>query len=261
MRQWVRALGTACRLTLTGVGRDRLALCMVVLFIPAWIWAVRWVVREAEVRFRLYGLHGPADGVASGDFTANGNHIGQIVGALNAVTLITGFIMLMVTFATTELDRRLILCGFPRTALMLAKTTVLLLVAAVVAGYAAWLLCGSWAVRQEGLLTVAVFMAALVYGGAGIMLGSVLRRELEGVLVVIMMSLVDLGLQNPIMAREVDGIPLLPLFGPMQAAFAAAFTDEVPWRPVTHGILWLLATTSLGLGVVYARTRGYPRPT
>ncbi|MFI6689662.1 hypothetical protein [Streptomyces sp. NPDC050485] len=175
--------------------------------------------------------------------------------------MITGFMMFLATFKAGELDRRLVLAGYPRAQLLLAKIVALGLVAALLALYATVLLGLSWPVRQFWPLAASVYAAELVYGGIGIMLGALLRGELEGMFAVIMTSIVDLGLQSPALnpLANQPGLWALPMYGPMQVAIAAAFTGERPWGYLLFGLVWFAATSAVGLSVFCARTRTHGR--
>ncbi|MGW1871599.1 hypothetical protein ACWCPS_39585 [Streptomyces mauvecolor] len=222
-------------------------------FVPLWIWLVRSVAYAVPIRFRLNAV--------GHDVVVDANHLNQVSGALNAVTVITGFMMFFATFKAGELDRRLVLAGFPRAQLLLAKVAALVLVAAVLALYATVLLWLSWSVRQFWPLATSMYAANLVYGGIGIMLGALLRGELEGMFIVIMTSIVDLGLQSPALnpLANQPGLWILPMYGPMQVAIAAAFTDEWPLRHLMFGLAWCLATSAVGLSVFCSRTRTHGR--
>ncbi|WP_095851751.1 hypothetical protein [Streptomyces sp. Ag82_O1-15] len=92
----------------------------------------------------------------------------------------------------------------------------------------------------------------LAYGGIGLLLGSLVRGELEGFFLIIMLSLVDTGLQNPVFntLMDVAGVSALPLYGVHQLALSSALTPHIPW---SHGLLsltWSAATGALALLVL-----------
>ncbi|MFD3583628.1 ABC transporter permease [Streptomyces sp. NPDC058683] len=241
------------RFALVGHARNRLALFLAVAFIPLWICLMRFYTQVVDLHF-----HVPA---ADGDVVANSNHVSQLVGAMNAVTVLMGFTMFMSTFKSADIDRRLVLAGYPRTQLMLAKVVALLLIGALVAAYAVANLCWWWPVRHTWAMLPAIFTTALVYGGLGILLGALLHGELEGVFLVVMASIIDLGVQNPTMNPLSDQqlLACLPLYGPMQASLAAGFASSPAWTYLLPGMGWFAVTSAVGLTVFWFRTRGYPR--
>ncbi|MBY8853596.1 ABC transporter permease, partial [Saccharothrix sp. MB29] len=107
------------------------------------------------------------------------------------------------------------MAGYPRTHLVLAKVTALALVSAAVAAYATAVTCLAWTPRQPLLLAAALFCAGLTYGALGVGFGSVLRREVEGMFAIVMTSIIDLALQNPIVSSGADNpiVRFLPSYG------------------------------------------------
>src|SRR5690349_15265701 len=99
--------------------------------------------------------------------------------------------MFMETFKAGEADRRLVPAGYPKLRMLLAKVTAVALVTALIAVYTMAVLGSSLPVHQLGPPALAVFSAGLAYGGIGLLLGSLVRGELEGFFLVIMLSLVD----------------------------------------------------------------------
>jgi hypothetical protein len=213
----------ATRFTLLEHGRNRFAMILVILFVPVWTSLAYLAMPDAPARMRLR---------ATGEALApHGNELTAISGALNAVTLITGFMMFAATFSGSGFDRRLAMAGYPRAHLVLAKVTALALVSAAVAAYATAAICLAWPPRQPLLLAASLFCAGLTYGALGVGYGSLLRREVEGMFAIVMTSIIDLALQNPIMSSGADNpvIRYLPSYGAMQASTAAGFsTSPVP---------------------------------
>ncbi|MGQ4513065.1 ABC transporter permease [Streptomyces sp. DW26H14] len=249
MRRHWSLFATASRYALTGHARNRFAMLLVVVYIPTWI-ALAYVTipdRRAPFRLRATGqILSPA-----------GNHLTQITGALNAVTLIAGFMMFAATFTGGAFDRRLAMAGYPRVHLVLAKLSALTLVCAAVAAYATAVTAVAWPPRQPLMLTAALFCAAMTYGALGVVLGSVLRREVEGMFAILMISILDVALQNPLSSSGSDSavVRFLPSYGAVQAGMSAAFSTA----PATHGLaiqlLWLAASASAGFLVFRRRTR------
>ncbi|MEU9283623.1 ABC transporter permease [Streptomyces sp. NPDC048275] len=241
------------RFTLVGHARNRLAMVLAVGFMPMWIWLMHVYTQVADLHFQV-----PA---AGGDVVANSNHVSQLVGAMNGVTFLMGFMMFMSTFKSADIDRRLVLAGYPRIQLMLAKVVALLLIGALLAAYVVVNLYWWWPVRHVWAMVPAVFTTALVYGGLGILLGALLRGELEGMCIVVMTSIIDLGVQNPTMNPLSDQqlLAFLPLYGPMQASFAAGFASVPAWLYLLPGAGWFVVTSTVGLAVFWFRTRSYPR--
>ncbi|MGW0421897.1 hypothetical protein [Streptomyces sp. NPDC003015] len=91
------------------------------------------------------------------------------------------------------MDRRLLLDGYPRLPMLLAKLAAVALTAALLAFCTTILLWISLPVRHAGALGLVLAGAGLAYGGIGLLLGSLVRGELKGFFLIIMLSLVDTG--------------------------------------------------------------------
>jgi hypothetical protein len=249
VRRHLHLFVTAARFDLVEHARNRLAMVLVALFIPSWISLAYAVIPGGPVAFRLR---------ATGRLLAPaGNQITQITGAINAVTLITGFMMFAVTFNGGRFDRRLAMAGYPRIHLVLAKTTSLTLASGTIAAYATAVICTAWSPRQPLQLAVALFCGAMTYGALGVVFGSLLRREVEGMFALVMTSLVDVGLQSPLASggTQSAAVQFLPTYGTMQAATAAGFTHQPLPGDLAVQILWFAGAALLGLLAFHRRTK------
>ncbi|MET7736860.1 hypothetical protein ABZT02_36860 [Streptomyces sp. NPDC005402] len=241
------------RCTLLGHLRNRLALALAVAFIPVWIAVARMCTSDEVVRIWLDAISAPVSAPAS--------QVGQVASALGAITMVAGFITFTETFQSRQMDRRLLLAGYPRLPMLLAKLAAVTLTAALLAVYTSVLLWISLPVRHAGPLMLALAGAGLAYGGIGLLLGSLVHGELEGFFLIIMLSLVDTGLQNPVFntLMDVTGVSALPLYGVTQLALSSALTPRIPW---SHGLLsltWSAATGALALFVLHTQ-RPSPSP-
>ncbi|GAA2286929.1 hypothetical protein GCM10010415_67220 [Streptomyces atrovirens] len=249
MRRHLRLFVTAARFDLVEHARNRLAMVLVALFIPTWISLAHAVIPDRPVTFRLR---------ATGRLLAPaGNQITQITGAINAVTLITGFMMFAVTFNGGRFDRRLAMAGYPRIHLVLAKTTSLTLASVTIAAYATVVIRAAWSPHQPLQLAAGLFCGAMTYGALGVVFGSLLRREVEGMFALVMTSLVDVGLQSPLASggTESVAVQLLPTYGTMQAATAAGFTHRPLPGDLAVQVLWFTGAALLGLLAFHRRTK------
>ncbi|WP_370076689.1 ABC transporter permease [Streptacidiphilus sp. MAP12-16] len=241
--------GTALRFALLEQLRNRLALVLVVFFVPLWLSLAYNVTAQTPVRFFVRA--------ADRSMTLDGNVLTQLSGALHALALIVGFMMFLATSQSADFDHRLVMAGYPRLCLVLAKYTALLATAAAVAAYATAWVRAFWQPEETGLLAAALFVGALIYGGVGIMLAAVLRSELAGMFLVIMVSFIDVGVQNPIANPVADSPALryLPTYGAMQSAVTAAGLHLLPWRFLALGLCWAVGTAAVGTGAFAVRTR------
>lgn len=249
MRRHWSLFTTASRYALIGHARNRFAMLLVVVYIPVWIGLAYVAIPDRPAPFRLR---------ATGEvLSPPGNHLTQITGALNAVTLIAGFMMFAATFTGGSFDRRLAMAGYPRYHLVLAKLAALTLVCTAVAAYATAAAGFAWSPRQPLVLAAGLFLAALTYGALGVVFGSVLRREVEGMFAILMISILDVALQNPLSSSGSDSpvVRFLPTYGAVQASMAAAFSDAPAGEGLAIQLLWLTGAACAGLLVFRRRTR------
>jgi hypothetical protein len=230
--------------------RNRLAMVLAVFFLPLWI---------VLVRISAYSSMQPFSVKAAGvQVLLDSNWVAQLAGMLNAVTTVIGFMMFMVTIKAREMDHRLVLAGYSRLELLGARFTSLMAVAAVLSLYTALLLYLSLPVQQFWWLTLSLLAANVTYGALGVMLGSLLRGELEGFFVVIMVSLVDAGLQNPtVRVVDLPGLDALPLHGALQSALASTFTPAAPGGYMMRTLVWCAGAATVALAAFCVRTRSY----
>ncbi|MEU9237562.1 hypothetical protein [Streptomyces subrutilus] len=230
--------------------RNRLAMALAVFFLPLWLVLVRVSAYSSVLPFSV-----KAAGVRA---LLNSNQVAQLAGMVNAVTTVIGFMMFMTTIKAREMDRRLVLAGYSRWGLLGARFTSLMAVAAVLSLYTALLLYLSLPVRQFWWLAVSLLAATVTYGALGLMLGSLLRGELEGFFVVIMVSLVDAGMQNPtVKVVDLPGLDALPLHGALQSALASAFTPVAPGGYMMRTLVWCAGTVAVALAAFCLRARSY----
>jgi hypothetical protein len=100
---------------------------------------------------------------------------------------------------------------------------------------------------------------ALTYGALGLLLGVLVKGDLEGFFLIVMAGLMDTFLQNPL------GNPLannqilewFPSFGPMQFAVGGAFGHQALWGHLVLGLAWATAFAASGL-VIFQNTHPHP---
>ena len=139
---------------------------------------------------------------------------------MNSLTLIVGFAVFVAVRRALPLDRRLVFAGYRQTILVAAKAGGIAMVAAGVALYAAIVLLAFWRPTPAGWLAVLVGFAVMAaeYGALGMLLGVLVKGDLEGFFLIVMGGLIDTFLQNPV-GNPVANRPVLeyfPSFGPMQ---------------------------------------------
>ncbi|MFD9435907.1 ABC transporter permease [Streptomyces sp. NPDC060002] len=237
------------RFALIEQARNRLALLIMVLFVPLWTTLAFTVVARTPLQFRIRSV--------GRSVVMDGNILLQVIGALQALSLVIAFMMFVATARSAQFDQRLVRAGYPRSCLALAKCAALVLMAAVIAAYTTGWMHLFWRPEQPLVLGAGMFMGALIYGGIGMVLAAVLRSELAGMFLAIMISSVDLVLQNPLINPEADSLVVrcLPAYGAVQTSVAAGGLQVVPWSSVMLGAGWAVGLAALGMAAFAVRTR------
>jgi ABC-2 type transport system permease protein len=246
---WQASLLKAIGFEVTQHARNRLALLLVVFFIPGWLTVVHVVLPERPVDFH--------SDIVDHAVTVPADQLALISGAINAVTLIVGFMMFTAVRRSNDFDQRLVLAGYPRPCLLLAKLVALVLVSVTVSGYATVAMTLFCDPRNSWALWLSLFSSGLIYGGLGVVLGFALSTELAGMFVIIMTSLIDVMVQNPIInpAESAGVMRYLPTYGAMQSGVAATFTGSGSAGHLLLGPLWFLVFALLALAAFTRRTR------
>jgi ABC-2 type transport system permease protein len=246
-----RQFPTAWRFALRNQARNRLAALLLVAFVPTWYLLMLAIAGHHPLTFRLF---------STGQvLTVDGGHLTLISAGLNSLTMITGFAVFAAIRRTLAFDQRLIFTGYRQATLIAAKSCAIAVIAAAVAAYTAAVLLAFWRPGPGGWLAIwAGFTGmALTYGALGLLLGVLVKGDLEGFFLIVMGGLMDTFLQNPL-GNPLANKPVLewfPSFGPMQFATGGAFGHQALWGHLALGLAWAAAFTASGLVIFQLKTR------
>jgi hypothetical protein len=147
-----------------------------------------------------------------------------------AVGLMGAFFGANLVQRRVEVNRRLVLCGYRTSELVMAKLGVLFVIIVASALYTLALLLLLLDVERPLGVLVGFGLAAFVYGAYGLCVGSIFRRDLEAVFAILLLINIDAGwLQNPIYylhTRSPWLVESLPGHLPAQTALLAALTSH-----------------------------------
>jgi len=242
---------TALRYALREQTRNRLAIGLLVIFVPLWYFLLGTIIPADPLPFRFR---------ATGAFIqVNGQDLTFLTAGFNALTLIIGFMFFASTRSGARFDHRLVLSGYSRPVLILAKLSALVVAAASIALYASLVLLVFWRPESFALVWLGYFGAALIYGGLGLLLGVLVSSELAGFFFIIMLSLMDTFFQNPYgnPAANKPFLAWFPSYGPVQLAVAGGFTHVFPTREMLVSLAWFAGFALLGLAIFWRRTRAW----
>ncbi len=247
----VRQAPAAIAFAIRSQARNRLAATLLVAFVPVWYLLLIAMTGNRPLTFRLF---------ATGRIlTVNGGHLTLITAGLNALTMIVGFAVFHAVHTSLAFDRRLIFAGYRQATLIVAKTAAIAVTATATAVYAGAVLLSFWRPSPAGWLAILAAFAviSLAYGALGLLLGVLVRGDLEGFFLIIMASLIDTFLQNPL-GNPLANKPILewfPSFGPMQFAVGRSLGYADLWGHLALGLAWAAGFVAAGLVIFILRTR------
>jgi ABC-2 type transport system permease protein len=174
--------------------------------------------------------------------------LGRVNGAVFAAAFLAGLIGLFQVVSAVQADGRLAVCGFSRAEIFVSRLGTVLAVSvgsAVVTFGALW-----WRVDVAAPAAAfgALALAALTYGLIGVLVGTVLPRELEGSLVLVFVADFDDFLASGIVDVDSPVVNLLPLHYPHALFRSAVLEGSVPTEDVLAGLAYLVVLFALVLG-------------
>jgi hypothetical protein len=232
--------------------RNRVATVML-LVIPTVLYLLIWITMgERPVPFQLSAL---GDRV----LTAGERDLSLLFMGMTAISGLSAFVAFVLVLRPVAADRRLTFEGYRPAELLLAKVAVMLAAIVVVALYVSALLPLFFQPERALGVFGAFLLTSLVYGALGMVVGSIVRQELEGILVILLLVNVDAGwLQNPVFyghANNQEVIRMLPGHFPGQVAMLSAFTDSGPAPEVAAALAYAGAALLLAAALFWRRVR------
>lgn len=149
---------------------------------------------------------------------------------LASVSLLNAFIGMALSQKDFGAQRRLILCGYHTWEIICGRLAALGLIIPANSLVVASMLLPLFPSERPILLVLGLMGCGWVYGCYGLLVGSAVRRELEGTLLVVLLVNVDAAwLQNPVYyseARHAQFIRYLPAYFPSQIGLVGAFASD-----------------------------------
>jgi hypothetical protein len=150
--------------------------------------------------------------------------------ALIAIGFMSAFFGVNLIQKHGRTNRRLVICGYRPSELVISKLLVLGASVVIVSMYSLALMVPFFIPRHPATVFAGLVLVGYVYGCYGLMIGAIWRRELESMFSVILLTNIDVGwLQNPVFYTEAENkafIHWLPAYWPVQAAMTGAFTEH-----------------------------------
>ncbi|MCO6491359.1 MAG: ABC transporter permease [Phaeodactylibacter sp.] len=246
-------IGTSVSMLLRMMFRRRIIPILLLIIPAAFLLAVYATTSERIMPFRLASV---AETVF---LEASERNISLLFLAVASVGFLSSFLALNLIQREAAASRRLVLCGYHPVTLLFSKLAVLAGCTALIALYVGMALLVFFTPEHLFLMVLGLFLAGLVYGSYGLLVGSLIGGELEGILLIVLLANIDAGwLQNPLFYAEAENqfvIRCLPAYYPSQAAIAAAFSDHSVGNSVLAGSLYTLAFLTLAGTLYFTKMR------
>jgi hypothetical protein len=232
--------------------RNSIAVALLLVVPPALFGIVFITTGERDIAFQLstVGTEAPA---------GSERQMSLLFIGLTAITGVSAFLALLLVLGPAATDRRLVFEGYHPVELILGKLVLLAAIAITVAAWASVLLpLFTRAPRPAGVL-LGFLLASLLYSVIGLAIGALVRREIEGMLIILLLINIDAGwLQNPVFyahAHQQQLIRLLPAHFPGQVVMVSAFTTAGIGRAVAASASWIVGAAMLATVLYGVRVR------
>ncbi|WP_247729803.1 hypothetical protein [Halovivax limisalsi] len=191
--------------------------------------------------------------------------VGRMTGTLFAVAFLAGLVGLFQVISARRGDERAVIAGFPRWELLATRLLTMLIVAVAGATVALATLIDTVEVAAPALAFGFLVLAALIYGLMGVIVGTLVPRELEGSIVLVFMADIDNALSSglfPIDASttlplvgEIGVTGFVPLFHSHELFVNAVLDGEVASGHLLPALGWVLGLLVIAF-VAYGHTAG-----
>ena len=249
---WTRCC-VAFRMTALALLRNRVAIGLIVILPVLFYALIAITTGDAPIAFLLPSV---SDETA---VTVSRKHEGLVFMGLAAVGFISAFLGFHLISRQAEVSRRLLVCGYRAWELVVTRLAVLTCAVVIVSLFSGLLLRLFFAPQHLAVVIVGFVLVGLVYGCYGLLAGSIFKRELEGILSIVLVTNIDVGwLQNPIFytsSEHREVIHVLPAYFPAQVSITAAFSDYTTGYAAAGSLAYGGALLIVAVAVFWSRMR------
>jgi hypothetical protein len=222
--------------------RRQIAIVLIAVIPIAFLTVVEFTTSERLLPFRLASLN--EDVII--ETTEKG--ISFIFFAIASAGFLVSFLALNLIQKNNSVNRRLIICGYHPIEILISSLSTLFLMIFLIALYVTTITNLLFTVNHLLLFFYSLILIGFVYGCYGLLIGSLVKGELEGILFIVLLVNIDAGwLQNPLFYEEAQNkmiIRFLPAYFPSQTGIIASFTDysaaNPGWNSILYGTIFLL---------------------
>ena len=249
----VKRIKTGLVMILKMLFRRRVVLILLVLMPVVFLSVVELTASAKLIPFRLASL----DEMVFIEETQK--QISLIFFSVTSTGFLVSFLGLNLVQVNSDVNRRLVICGYHPFELLISNLLSLFLVILAIAVYIGFLITAFFPVKHLPAYISGLTLIGFVYGCYGLAIGSLVKGKLEGVFLIVLLANIDAGwLQNPMYYAEAQNniiIRYLPAYFPSQSAIIAAFTDYSGARAGLFSIIYGTVLLVLSLIVFYNKMR------
>jgi len=175
--------------------------------------------------------------------------MGQSMGALWSAAFLTGLTGFFMMAGARAADRRLVRAGYAPNEVVLLRFASVALLGALVTVVSYGVLLTRLTPTDYVQTFLAMYLAALIYGAIGILIGSLISGELEGSFALLFFFVMDAFIGSPLFGTTSEVFAFLPTF------YLLALTAEQPHEAIHWLYISLyLSGASVLAGVAFYRT-------
>lgn len=165
--------------------------------------------------------------------------MGQSMGAIWAAAFLTGITGFFMMTGARSADRRLVQAGYRPLTIVGLRFATVGLIAFLTTAVSFGVLLTTLQPTNYGQTLLVMYLAALIYGEVGILIGSLFSGELEGSFAILFFFVEDAFIGSPLFGAEAQAFALLPTHYPTKILLT--LTADQPHA----GIHWLYVLTYL----------------
>ena len=242
----------SARLVAADLGRNRIAVALLLVLPTVFYLLIYLTTGDRPIEFTL-------STTGSAALSARERDLSMLFIGMASVSGVSAFLAFILALRPSAVDRRLVYEGYRPVELLAAKIVVAAAVATLVATYVTALLPIFFRPSRAVGVFAGYLMTSLVYGALGLAVGALVRRELEGILFILLVVNVDAGwLQSPVFYAHAQNqalIRALPGHHPGQVAMVSAFSDRAVLGEIGASLLYAGALLLAACWLYWRRVR------
>lgn len=179
--------------------------------------------------------------------------------SISSAGFLVAFLALNLIQKNKSANQRLVVCGYHPFDILASTLATIILLILFVSFYVGVLTNAFYPINNFPAFIVSLYLIGFVYGCYGLLIGSLIKGELEGILFVVLLVNIDVGwLQNPLFYAEAHNklfIHYLPGYFPSQSGIITAFTTHSPLIASIKSFLYGTALLIIAMFLFYKKMK------